>query len=150
MKASSAAKTPAEYIASLDGARKAEIETLDAFIRKSVPSLTPTVMAGMLAYGPMHYVYATGREGDWFAVGLSSRKQYVSLYACAIVDGEYVAEKNKKKLPKADIGKSCIRFKKVEDIDFDGLKGILKETEAWWKAMPVKGNVRQFIQEREK
>lgn len=33
------------------------------------------------------------------------------------------------KLPKASIGQSCIRFKKVADIDLDVIKHILKETE---------------------
>jgi hypothetical protein len=35
----------------------------------------------------------------------------------------------KEQLPKADIGKSCIRFKRVEDIDLDVLGKILKESE---------------------
>jgi hypothetical protein len=46
-------------------------------------------------------------------------------------DGErYVAEKYRAELPKADIGKSCIRFRKFEHIDFEVLEKILKESES--------------------
>ena len=38
--------------------------------------------------------------------------------------GGYVAELNKDRLPKANIGKSCIRFKKLDDLDVDVLKEI--------------------------
>lgn len=45
-------------------------------------------------------------------------------------DGEkYVAEQFKDQMPKADTGKSCIRFRRFEDIDFEVLGKILKESE---------------------
>jgi hypothetical protein len=128
MKGQSKAKTPEEYIESLDEPRRSEIAKLDAIIRKTVPKLEPHICAGMLAYGPFHYKYATGREGDWFRVGVASNKQYISLYACAADSRGYVAERYKKKLPKANIGKSCVRFKRVEDLDAKALKELLKET----------------------
>ena len=31
-------------------------------------------------------------------------------------------------LPKSNIGKSCIRFRKLEDVDLNVIKRILKET----------------------
>jgi len=132
---STTAKTPAEYIASLEEPRRSEIKKLDAFIRKSVPSLKLSMMAGMLAYGPMHYKTKSKREGDWFALGLSSRKQYISVYVCAVDEDSYIAENNRERLKGADIGRGCIRFKKTEDIDMDVLKDILKDTEKWWKKL---------------
>lgn len=133
MKASSNATTPRQYLDALGEPRKSQIAELDALIRKTAPSLTPFVHAGMLAYGPYHYVYESGREGGWFVVGLSSRKNYISLYVCAVADGKYLAENYKKQLPKASIGKSCIRFKKPEEVDAKVLKEILKKAEAWAK-----------------
>ena len=79
----------------------------------------------MIGYGTYHYKYASGREGDWCVIGLSSRKNYISLYVCAVKDGKYVAESFKENLPKADIGKSCVRFKKFEDITFPELRELL-------------------------
>ena len=83
--------TPDEYIEQLDEPRRSQIRELHELIQATVPELAPHVQSGMLGYGSYHYVYASGREGDWPILGLASRKRYISLYACAAVDGE-VAE----------------------------------------------------------
>jgi hypothetical protein len=83
------------------------------------------MQSGMIGYGKEHYKTKSGREGDWFIIGLASNKNYISVYCCAAYDGKYVAEHNKEKLAKASIGKSCIRYKKFEDIDFDALGDVL-------------------------
>jgi hypothetical protein len=41
---------------------------------------------------------------------------------------QYLAERYKSELPKASIGKSCIRFKKTADIDLEILKEIIKKS----------------------
>jgi hypothetical protein len=128
MKGQSDAKTPKEYIAGLDEPRQTEIKRVDKLIRQTVPELKPFIVAGMLGYGPFHFKYPSGREGDWCRIGLASNKAYISLYACAADKRGYVAERYKKKLPKASIGKSCVRFKKLEDLDVKALKALLRET----------------------
>lgn len=122
------AKTPEEYLESLEEPRKTELRTLHKLIRETIPEEKPHIMSGMIGYGTYHYKYASGREGDWSIIALSSRKNYISLYACAAKDGKYVAESYKEKLPKADIGKSCIRFKKIADIDLSILQQIIRES----------------------
>jgi hypothetical protein len=119
--------TPAEYIARLDEARKTDIAALDALIRKVAPKLKPFIHSGMLAYGPWHYKYASGREGDWFRMGVASNKNYISLYVSACNDKGYVAERYKKALPKASIGRSCVRFKRLSDLDPAALKNMIRE-----------------------
>ncbi len=119
------ATTPEEYISLIDEPRRTQIQILHNFICKTVPKLKPRITSGMIGYGTYRYKSASGREGDWSVIDLASQKQYISVYVCAIVDGKYVAEQYKKQLPKANIGKSCIRFKKVEDIDLKVLKEIL-------------------------
>ena len=109
------------------------MKTLHALIRKAAPSLKPFMIAGMLGYGPYHYRYASGREGDWCWIGLASQKNYIALYICVVEEGRYLAEGYKKQFPKASIGKSCIRFKKLEDIDVKALKELVAKTEAWAK-----------------
>lgn len=121
------AKTPAEYIKLIDEPRKTEIQTLHDFIQKTVPQLKPYIQAGMIGYGSYHYKYASGREGDWSLIALASQKNYISVYVCATVDGKYIAEQFKKHFPKASIGKSCIRFKHLKDIDLKVLGEILKK-----------------------
>lgn len=63
---------------------------------------------------------------DWPIVALASQKNYVSLYVCAIEDGEYLAEKYKSKLGTVSVGKSCIRFKKLEDLNLPELEQVIK------------------------
>lgn len=79
MKGQRKVSSPAEYIAKLAEPRKTEIASLDELIRKTAPKLEPFIHSGMLAYGPWHYKYASGREGDWFRIGVASNKNYVSL-----------------------------------------------------------------------
>jgi len=117
MKAAEEIKTPAQYIASLPADRRAAVQSLHEAITKAAPDLEPHVGGGMLGYGHYHYKYASGREGDSAVVSLASQKNHISLYMCAAEDGEYLAEKNKERLGKVSVGKSCIRFKKLEDLD---------------------------------
>jgi len=124
-----AAKTPEEYVDLITEPRKSEIKKLDAFIRKTVPKLKPFIINGMIGYGSFHYKSKSGIEGDWAKILLAAQKNYISVYVCAIDAGQYVAEKYKKDFPKANIGKSCIRFKKTEDIDLEMLKKVLLEGE---------------------
>lgn len=125
-----AAKTPQEYIdLILDSARKEEIIKLDEFIQKTVPDLKPFILAGMIGYGKIRYKSASGREGDWSVIALASQKNYISVYICATDGRQYLAESYKSKLPKADIGKSCIRFKRTADIDLKILGEVIKKAE---------------------
>jgi hypothetical protein len=123
------AKTADEYINILDEPRKSQIKTLHQFILKTVPNLKPFIISGMIGYGKYHYRSKSGREGDWSVIALASQKNYISIYVCGIKDGKYVAELHKSELPKANIGKSCIRIKKLEDLDLAVLATILKESE---------------------
>jgi hypothetical protein len=120
--------TPKEYIAKLKEPRKSDIAALDKLIRKVAPELEPFIQIGMLAYGRWHYKSASGREGDWFRFGVASNASYISLYVSAM-DGKgcYVAERFKKALPKANIGKCCVRFKRFSDLDEAALTKLIRE-----------------------
>jgi hypothetical protein len=121
------AMTPEEYIAGLDEPRRGEIERLHGLIRETLPELEPHVASGMLAYGRYHYHYASGREGDASLISLASRKAYISLYVACVVDGAYLAEGYAERLPKASIGKSCVRFKRTDDVDLDTVRELVAE-----------------------
>jgi hypothetical protein len=119
--------TPEQYLDSLQEPRKSEIARIDAFIRSIAPELEPHICAGILAYGRYHYRYSSGREGDWFRVGLASNKQYISIYVCASDGNGYIAEQNKHRLPKAKIGRSCIRFKRFDDLDVEVMRELVRQ-----------------------
>lgn len=124
---STSAKTPEEYIKMIDQPRRSEVQKVFEFINDTMPGEKPFVVAGMIGFKSTHFKYASGREIDWPLVALASQKNYISVYVCAADGKEYVAEKYKDELPKANIGKSCIRFKKVSDIDLEVLGKVIKE-----------------------
>ncbi|MGH9804389.1 MAG: DUF1801 domain-containing protein [Candidatus Acidiferrales bacterium] len=125
-------ETPREYIESLLEPRRSELRELHRLITRTAPKLKPKMWGVMIGigYGSYHYRYATGREGDWPVIGLSSRKNYISFYGCLTDGKQYIAEKYKKQLPKANIGRSCIRFKRLADVDLRVLARIIKENQA--------------------
>jgi uncharacterized protein YdhG (YjbR/CyaY superfamily) len=118
---------PDDYIDAIEEPRRGEIRRLHELIREAAPNLEPHVASGMIGYGPFHYRYASGREGDASVVALSSRKRYISMYVMCTVDGGYLADRYAERLPKADVGKSCVRFKDTAAIDLDVLRELVAE-----------------------
>jgi hypothetical protein len=106
-----------DYIAALAEPRRTDVAALDALIREHAPGLEPVVAGKMLGYGPFHYRYASGREGDTTLLGLASQKRYISLYVLCASGGRYLAESYAERLPKASVGKSCVRFARLSDVD---------------------------------
>ena len=126
------AQSPDEYIDRLEEPRQSDIRELDALIRKLAPKLEPHLASGMLAYGRYHYKgKSKGTEGEWFHIGLASQKRYISLYVMAADDNGYLAESFKDRLPKADIGRSCVRMKRVSDVDTEALRDLIRGGAAW-------------------
>jgi len=120
------ARTAQEYIAGLPSDRKTTILALDKLIRATAPSLKRHFAYNMLGYGAFKYKNYKGDIIDWPTVALASQKQYVSLYVCALDGKTYLAEKFKKELGKVSVGKSCVRFKKLEDLHLPTVKKVLK------------------------
>jgi len=125
------AATPAEYIALLDEPRRADIEALDHLIRRLAPELEPHIASGMLAYGRYQYRAKSGSHGEWFHIGLASNKRYISLYVMAADEEGYLVESFKSRLPKADIGRSCVRFKRLSDLDLAALSELIERGASW-------------------
>lgn len=128
MKAAASISTPEQYLASLPLPRRVALTAIHKAIRSAAPALKPSIQSGMLGYGTYHYKYASGREGDAAVVGLASQKNHISLYLGCSTDGEgYLAEKNRDRLGKVFVGRSCIRFKKLEDLNLKVAMELVKE-----------------------
>lgn len=119
------AKSIDEYINSLAPKRKNVILKLHEWIQKIAPSLTPHFAYNMLGYGSFKYFDYKKDMIDWPVIALASQKNYISLYVCALDNGEYLAEKYKDQLGKVSVGKSCIRFKSLEDINLSEVEKII-------------------------
>ena len=120
------ATTVKEYIDSLPDDRKKIILTVHEFIKQTVPALPSYFATNMLGYGTFPYKNYKKQEIEWPVIALANQKNYISLYVCALDHGEYIAEKHKNELGNVQVGKSCIRFKKLEDINLTGLKSVLE------------------------
>jgi hypothetical protein len=127
MKAPPGINTPKQYLDSLPADRRQALSELHAAIKKAAPELKPHIAHGMVGYGPFPYKTRSGCEGDWFVVGLASQKNYISLYLCACDDDGYLAERNKDKLGRVSVGKSCIRFKRLEDLNLKAALQLVKK-----------------------
>jgi hypothetical protein len=114
------AKTVEEYIQLLPKDRKESIEFLYAFIQKNAPSLTPHFAYNMIGFGSFPYKNYKKEIISWPTISLASQKNYISIYICAVENGEYVAEKYKQTLGKTSVGKS---------LNLEGLKRVIQKAE---------------------
>ncbi len=122
------AKTVEEYIDAIDEPRRSDITELDKLISSLAPKGSERKLWGsIIGYDSYHYKSKSGREGDWMKIGLASQKNYISVYVCAVNTHGYIAEQYRDKFSKASIGRSCIRFKKLEDVDLKALKEVIVE-----------------------
>ncbi len=79
----------------------------------------------IVGFGTYHYVYESGREGDWFLTGFSPRKQNITLYI--MMGFERYAELMSR-LGKYKTGKSCLYIKRLADVDVGVLKQLIDES----------------------
>jgi len=91
--------SPEQWIAAVDDARRPDVQRLHDLVREVAPELEPTMEFGMLGYGPIHYRYASGREGDWVKTGIAVNAKSISLHCCAADADGYVAERYRSRLP---------------------------------------------------
>ena len=124
----SAATTVAEYLDTLPEDRKAAISKVRTTIRKNLgKGFAETMQYGMIGYVVPHKLYPNGYHCDPkqplpFAA-LASQKNHMSLYLMhAYMDGvteQWLRDRFAAAGKKVDMGKSCIRFKKIEDLPLD-------------------------------
>ena len=135
--ATGAPTTPEAFLRTVDEPHRTELRKLHAIIRDTVPDLRPVVSGTGIGYGPYHYRYASGREGDSFIVSLAPRKNSISLYVTGYVNGEYLAESYASKLGTADCGKSCVRFRRLDQLNEPALRSLLRAASKGAKSLPA-------------
>ena len=129
MFAKNAAKSLDEYLFLIPDDRKKDIDFLHAFIQKAVPKLKPYYASNMIGSGSFYYLDSKKQKKDWPIISLANQKNYITIYVCTIVTDKAAAEKYKKELGKLTKGITCIRFKKIEEINLETLKTVLKLAE---------------------
>ena len=79
----------------------------------------------IVGFGRYRYKYESGREGEWMITGFSPRKGDLTLY---IMGGFDAFPDLMKRLGKFKTGKSCLYIKKLEDVDLDVLRQLVKQS----------------------
>jgi len=122
-----------EFIESVDHPKKREdgYRLLDLFTETTgyeAKLWGPSI----IGFGSYHYKYATGHEGDAPLVGFSPRKAKISLY---LAQGEPERENVLQRLGKHKTGKACVYVNKLDDIDLDVLKEMIRQSVDYLKEL---------------
>ena len=139
----STATTPDQYIAQLPTDRKEPMEQMRNTVKKNLPQGFQEIMQyGMLSYVVPHSLYPDGyhcKPSDPLPfLSIASQKNHIAvyhfgLYAMPSLLAWFVAEYPKHAKGKLDLGKSCIRFKNLQDIPFEliGMLAAKVSVEQW-------------------
>ena len=135
----SRAKTVEQYLASLPDDRREALGAVRAVIKKNLgKGYEEGMQYGMIGYYVPHSVYPNGYHCDPkqplpFA-GLASQKNYMSIYLmCVYGDArheKWFRDAWAKTGKKLDMGKSCVRFKKIEDVPLSVIGQAVKRAPA--------------------
>ena len=115
------------------GPREADLRRMDAAITAYAPDMERVFKdwnfggAG-LGYGRIDYRTKSSPTLTQIPVlGLMPQKRHLALYACAVIDGQYLAERYREQLGGVSCGKSCIRFTAYDKLDESGLAAMLTD-----------------------
>lgn len=128
--------TVADYLAGLPEERRSAIEAVRRIIRRNLPKgYEETVSWGAIAYEIPLKRYPDTYNGKPLAyVCLASQKNYCALYLMGVYQVPEQAEKLKAAFAavgkKADMGKSCIRFRTADDLPLEAIGKLVAGTPA--------------------
>ena len=102
-----------DYLTKIEPERAIELQAMREFIQKTVPDAEEKLFYGVPSF----------MINDQYFLSIAAQKHYLGFYICdfSIVDSF------KEHFPKSNLGKSCLRFKKFEQIPSDVLKEIILE-----------------------
>ena len=139
------ATSPEDYISQIPEDRKGPMKKLRQVILDNLPKgIEETMNYGMLGYVVPHSIYPDGYhctpELPLPFMNLASQKNFIAVYSMVLYAKKdlmdwFTSEYSKQCKYKLDMGKSCIRFKRIDDIPFDLIGQLTAKvsTEDWIK-----------------
>lgn len=131
------ATTPTEYLNAVDEPRRAAFSKLrDTILENIPPDFREEMSYGMIGYVVPHELYPKGYHVNPKLplpfVNIAAQKNFIALYHMGLYANSslldwFVTEYPKHCKTKLDMGKSCIRFKKADDIPFDLIAQLMKK-----------------------
>ena len=132
--ATSTAPTVAEYLDSLPAERKASLETVREVVLRNLPDgYQEGMQYGMISYFiPLERYPVTYNKQPLSYVALAAQKNYLALYLMCVygsldVRAWFEAE-YRKSGKRLDMGKSCLRFKRADDLPLDLIGRVVATT----------------------
>ena len=129
------ANSPEDYIGQLPEERKAPMTKLHNLIKDNMPKGLESGMSyGMPAYFVPKSIYPPGYHCKPFPplpfINIASQKNFIALYHLGLYAKKelhdwFISEYPKHSKYKLDMGKSCVRFKKIDDIPYDLIEELL-------------------------
>jgi uncharacterized protein YdhG (YjbR/CyaY superfamily) len=129
--------TPEQYINELPEDRKAIIATIRSTIKDNLPKGFEEAMTyGMLGFVIPHSIYPNGYHCDpklaLSIISVASQKNHIAIYHMGLYGSSslldwFTAEWNNYSTKKIDMGKSCIRFKKADDVPLKLIAALAKK-----------------------
>ncbi len=116
------------YLSAIDDdARRKDCETIAKLMSKITKAPAKMWGTSIVGFGSYHYKYESGREGDATVTGFSSRKADISIYlmASGVNQDQLLVQLGRHKM-----GKGCLYFRKLEDVDMAVLKQLITESVA--------------------
>lgn len=133
----SAAKTVDEYLVNLPADRRTAISGLRDVILTNLPKgYEEEMQYGMIGYVVPHSIYPAGYHCDpskplTYAM-LGSQKNHMAIYLCNVYGHKETETWFRKAFQatgkKLDMGKSCVRFKKLEQLPLDVIGQVIART----------------------
>ena len=103
--------TVTEYLKEADAARRPALTKFRKLARENLPGCDEVMDYGMAVY----------KSGGEMVTAFANQKGYIAFYA-----GQAAIAAHKKALAGIDCGKGCIRYKKIDQIDFDVVASLFK------------------------
>ena len=123
------ANSPDDYIAQIPEERKKPMQKLRKTILKNIPKgFEETMNYGMIGYVVPHTLYPDGYHCDPKLplpfMNIASQKNFIAVYHSGVYADKkmldwFTSEFPKHSSRKLDMGKSCIRFKNIDEIPYD-------------------------------
>lgn len=107
-----------------DDARRADCRAIAELMGRATGAEAEMWGANIVGFGRYHYRYASGREGDWFLVGFSPRKQNLTIYLSSGFErfGALLERLGKHTTSTG----ACIYVKRLSDLDLPVLRELVE------------------------
>jgi hypothetical protein len=124
LKTKKTGQTISSFINSIpDLDKRNDCKTILKMMKKTTKENPKMWGPSIVGFGDVHYKYESGREGDWFVMGLSPRKQNLTMYFCYGVQ----KAKSLSKLGKFKTGTGCLYVKSLKDVNEKILQDVIDE-----------------------